>query len=310
MRYRFMTILPIMILCVALCCGPIYADMGPKPSVVVRFHGIDPEIRYYVTLMAKEESTGPYSSVSYLSGLAIEKPSEDGNIWQKFVDYQDTDGYHFLQYFADCTGSDEFRWGYYPPEYFKILVYFPDSDQFVACPEILHQYAFASYFDAVYSVDGLTAETSGYEGANNGAMTSNGTITAKATYSRRWQALGFLTRLILTIALEVLLAPLFGYVAKKQLMVITVVNLMTQVLLNAVLLWRGFQPNFVIHVLEYGLLELGIILVEALAYMLFLQRFSAPNAPKPHPAAYAAAANVVSFATGYFISRLLPQIFS
>ena len=64
MRYRFMTILPIMILCVALCCGPIYADMGPKPSVVVRFHGIDPEIRYYVTLMAKEESTGPYSSVS------------------------------------------------------------------------------------------------------------------------------------------------------------------------------------------------------------------------------------------------------
>ena len=119
-----------------------------------------------------------------------------------------------------------------------------------------------------------------------------------------------MTRLIHTIALEVLLAPLFGYVAKKQLMVITVVNLMTQVLLNAVLLWRGFQPNFVIYVLEYGLLELGIILVEALAYMLFLRRFSAPNAPKPHPAAYAAAANVVSFATGYFISRLLPQIFS
>ena len=44
--------------------------------------------------------------------------------------------------------------------------------------------------------------------------------------------------------------------------------------------------------------------------VLFLRRFSAPNAPKPHPAAYAAAANVVSFATGYFISRLLPQIFS
>jgi hypothetical protein len=37
-----------------------YADVGPKPSVVVAFRGLQDNC--YVTLLSKTESTGPYSA--------------------------------------------------------------------------------------------------------------------------------------------------------------------------------------------------------------------------------------------------------
>ena len=56
----------IVALCLTVCLFmglfsvPVFADTGPKPSVVVDFEGMEGEI-YYVTLLAKESSTGPYS---------------------------------------------------------------------------------------------------------------------------------------------------------------------------------------------------------------------------------------------------------
>ena len=38
----------------------IYADMGPKPSVVLDFYGLNSE-KCYVTLLSKEDSSGPWS---------------------------------------------------------------------------------------------------------------------------------------------------------------------------------------------------------------------------------------------------------
>ncbi len=284
------------------------ADMGPKPSVVVRFQGIEPGTRYYVTLMAQEESTGPHSSVTAFPELPVEAPSVDGDIWKKFVDYQDSDGFHFLQFFQDCTGKTEFQWAYYPPEHFKILVYFPDAEQFVECPEIFQQYAFDSYFDAVYSQNSLRAEEVSLSASDYQEETA-GTITARPTYAWAWQMEGFLARLILTIALEVLLAAAFGFSEGKQLMLILLTNFVTQVLLNLALQWMGFQPSFVLYVLKYGLLELGVFLAEAVVYGLLLGRLGGPDRPKGHPVLYAAAANCLSFVVGYLISRMLPQLF-
>ena len=37
----------------------VFADTGPKPSVVIEFVGLEKE-EYYVTLLSEETSTGPW----------------------------------------------------------------------------------------------------------------------------------------------------------------------------------------------------------------------------------------------------------
>lgn len=66
-------------------------------------------------------------------------------IWEKFLSYQDADQYFFLQEWWDCSESHQLCWSYFPPQKFKILLYFPEQDTFyVSYP--YEQYAFLSYF--------------------------------------------------------------------------------------------------------------------------------------------------------------------
>ena len=126
---------------------PVFADTGPKPSVVVDISGV--EGQYYATLLAAETTTGPWS----VSDGLYDPEGERTAIWQKFHDYSDPDGYHFLGCFAEVEDG-AFCWGYYPPERFKLLLYFPETDSFLACDEIMEQYAFDSYFEAELQDDG------------------------------------------------------------------------------------------------------------------------------------------------------------
>ena len=78
------------------------ADMGPKPSVRIEFTGIQGET-YYGTLLSLRDSTGPASAWKGNPEYARSHPGdEDYDIWLKFVEYQDTDGYYFLQEWWDC----------------------------------------------------------------------------------------------------------------------------------------------------------------------------------------------------------------
>ena len=121
----------ILFVCLLIAPTTAYADIGPKPSVNIEFEGIDS--KYYVTLLSETKSTGPYSAVDAHLDFDNEnyKPGDaDYDIWVKFKDYDDADGYYFLQYFKECTESDLFKWTYYPPHKFKVLIYFPQEDSF------------------------------------------------------------------------------------------------------------------------------------------------------------------------------------
>ncbi|NLG36379.1 MAG: hypothetical protein GX549_00090, partial [Clostridiales bacterium] len=107
------------------------ADIGPKPSVVVDFDGLDTHT-YYATLLSRQRTTGPYSAPGRDGAyLHYNKDDEDYGIFLKFTEYEDADGYYFLQFFSDCTQTHRFSWTYYPPREFKILLYFPETDSFV-----------------------------------------------------------------------------------------------------------------------------------------------------------------------------------
>jgi hypothetical protein len=140
MKKRLWVLVFILVLLIPTLSVTASADTGPKPSVVVRFKGLEQE-SYYVTLLSDKDSTGPWSKNNeYKTYYGDEK------IWEKLNSYSDPDDFYFLGCFADCADTDTFKWTYYPPSTFKILIYFPDYDRFVVSADTYERYAFDSYY--------------------------------------------------------------------------------------------------------------------------------------------------------------------
>lgn len=293
--------LSFIILCVAIIFifQPSYAygDIGPKPSVVINFEGLEGET-YYATLLSETSSTGPYSAVGRFQGdIRYGEDDEDYEIWQKFVSYEDEDGYYFLQYFNDCTETSQFKWGYYPPQKFKVLVYFPEFDSFVVS-KVYEKYAFDSY----YKIDVSNIELQSFS-------TFEG-ITALKDYNYTWEIISLIARIIATIAIEILIALLFGYREKNQLRIILITNIVTQTILNILLNTVNYFLGGLIFLLSYILMEVLVFAIEASVYSALLAKYSTNKLTKKrHAVFYALIANVVSFYTGYYIAKFIPGIF-
>lgn len=275
-----------------------YGDIGPKPSVVINFEGLENE-KYYVTLLSEVTSTGPHSVLGEHPGnQRYHEDDKDYDIWMKFVSYKDKDGYHFLQYFSDCTETSQFTWGYYPPRKFKILLYFPEYDKFVVSEEVYERYAFDSY----YFVDA--------KGLDIQAETSDLSIKAVRNYEYKWELVSLFARIIATIIVEILMALLFGFRSKKQLLVIGTVNIITQSILNILLNIFNYNQGSMAFVFHYVWMELLVFAIEAAAYSALLHKYSAREPVKRWAVPlYALAANAVSFGAGLYISFLIPGIF-
>jgi hypothetical protein len=114
-----------------------HADVGPKPSVVIDFNGLDGET-FYATLLSSVTSTGPYSALddSNQEYAHYQEGDKEYDVFLKFAEYEDVDGFYFLQFFQDCSQTQQFSWTYYPPKEFKILLFFPETDRFVVSDEI------------------------------------------------------------------------------------------------------------------------------------------------------------------------------
>lgn len=156
-------------------------------------------------MLSERSSTGPYSAVGSFEGDSrYAEDEEDYEIWSKFVNYEDKDGYFFLQFFRDCTETSEFKWTYYPPQRFKILMYFPEYDSFTVS-DVYERYAFDSY----YKVDGNNIELmplSNFDG-----------LKAVKNYAYTGEIISLIARIVGTIVIEVVVALLFGYRTRNQL---------------------------------------------------------------------------------------------
>ena len=265
------------------------ADIGPKPSVVVDFTGFEGKT-YYVTLLSSTESTGPFSApdISSLEDLRYEENDDEFDIFIKFAEYKDPDGFYFLQPFSDCTQTHSFRWSYYPPQEFKVLVYFPDTDSF-AVSSSYERYAFDSYFTAGPD------ESSGI----------NITLSVVKSYNYSNELLSLAVRIILTIAAETAVALLFRLKDKKTLRFIAVVNIITQTALNASLNIINFRMGVMAFVMYYIILEPIVFAAETLLYLFRLK----DKASKTKLVFYAFSANAASFIIGILLAYWLPGIF-
>lgn len=265
----------------------VYADSGPKPSVHITFENMGEEV-CYGTLLSKSDSTGP-ASVWDGNPDNIYNYELDMDIWQAFVDYEDADGYFFLQRGWLCSESKELNWTYYPPSSFKILLYYPESNTYTVS-DIYERYAFDSYFRVM--MDGLEI----------------GYVDDKA-YDFTWELISLICRVVITIVLEIAIAWLFGLRKKRLITTVLGVNFVTQIGLNVFLNIINYNRGAYMFIFCYVLLEILVFIVEAIFYVILFRKSGDTRISTMRTVSYALTANIVSFIGGMVIAKLVPGIF-
>lgn len=310
------------------------ADTGPKPSVHVTFENMGDEL-CYGTLLSKTPSTGPAEAWDGTEDGKYFFNGADETVWRAFVEFKDEDGFYFLQWFWRADEKKTLNWRYYPPQTFKILLYYPDratesgaadnsaggatrdsktsaASGAFCVSDVLERYAFHSY----YFVDmrNVQSETIG----------TIAKISATQGYDYSAEILGFFVRFIITLGVETLLALAFGLRTKRAFLTVLAANGATQVALN-ILLNVQMHFNNVYGVLPlYFFAELFVFVAEAALYCFILGKRknggengsadenggkAAIAYSKKRLILYAFTANLVSFCIGLPLAILLPAVF-
>lgn len=312
------------------------ADTGPKPSVRVTFENMGDEL-CYGTLLSKTPSTGPARAWDGTEKGKYIYEGADEAVWRAFTEFKDEDGFYFLQWFWRADEKKALNWTYYPPQTFKILLYYPDRatksgaednsaggatrDSETAAAsgafcvsDVLKRYAFHSY----YFVD--MAEIADNTDGNLIAATP---LPVTQNYDYSAEILGFFVRFIVTLGVETLLALAFGLRTKRAFLTVLAANGVTQIALNLLLNVRLHFDNVYGVISLYFFAELFVFAAEAALYCFILgKRKNGGNGSadenggkaaiaysKKRLILYAFTANLVSFCIGLPLAILLPAVF-
>lgn len=283
------------------------ADTGPKPSVRITFENLGDEL-CYGTLLSSRESTGPSSAWNGKEDDA--RHNENPNysyqtfgydIWKAFVDYAENDDFYFLQEAWQINEAKELAWTYYPPNEFKILLYFPETGEF-SISGVYERYAFDSYFTV--NMDGVKLSVD-----YNEELSSDERINAFKSYNYTVEIVSLVARIIITIIIEMAIALLFGFRKKKQLLLLIGVNAATQIILNVLLNVINYNLGELAFVVFYILFEIAVFVIEAILYCTIMKKISENPKRNWFYALYALIANAVSFSAGFIVAQMLPGIF-
>lgn len=283
------------------------ADMGPKASVRIIFENMGDEL-CYGTLLSQKPSTGPSTvwdgNEEYARHNGNENYSNelfDYQTWTAFAEYKDTDGYYFLQEGWKVSETKQISWTYYPPDSFKILLYYPETQTFIVSG-IYERYAFDTYYTV--DMNGVNIGSVSY----NEEMSTDERIEAYRSYNFRAEITSLVARILITIAIETVVALLFGFRKKNQFLLLIAVNTATQILLNVILNVINYSSGELAFFVFYILLEIAIFVIEALLYCRFLKSKSENPKGNRFYWLYALIANAVSFGAGIIVAQMLPGI--
>ena len=253
------------------------ADTGPKPFIQINIDGKCDNC--YLTLLSKTESTGPYNSVYIFPYLNEEEKEID----KKFSSYDDKDGFYYIHSIGDIS-EGEYKWSYFPPSTFKVLIYDKTNDKFITDDNIYETYAFGSYFTLKLNNDSFSMEKS---------------------YNYGKEIWTFLLRFSACLIIEIGIALLFR-IYKQELFVVLGANVVTQLILN---IWLNLYVYY--HGLQYWiyfsyvLLEIFIFILETIIYYWGINKVAGKYNYKCHNLlkllAYSFVANAVSFGVGFIL---------
>lgn len=206
------------------------------------------------------------------------------------MEYEDSDGYRWITKYWEMHGNGAFSWSYYPPNNFKVLIMTEDNQYYTT--NVLERYAFGSYYkvDVSEAVDGELDATIVIQNVEH-------------NYNYLKEITTFLIRLVLTIAIEIGIALVFGFKKKSYIIAILIVNLVTQVFLNAVLnITTYFEGQFVAMVF-FIIGEFFVLMIELIFYIIYFKT------QKLKVVFYAILANMISFIAGFGLYILEQIIF-
>lgn len=248
----------------------VSADMGPKPASYITIKGIEGD---YVACFASKDTTGP--NFDYDSWLEYDTGIEYNSIMK----YSDEDGFKWITTYFKCSGTQEISFTYYCPSEYKIVIY--QNDEFLIATDILEMYAFTTY----YEVDFL-----------EGISVSQENIKVINTYNYFNEILNLVIRVVLTLVIEIGLLFLFKLYTKRNLSIVIIVNLATQIFLNVVVNIELFYSGFLSALILLFVLEIFILIIENVLYQALFKE-------KKHWVIliYSILANVLSFVCGLII---------
>jgi len=275
----------LLVLVAVLCLIPFItqADMGPKPSIDI-FVQNPPSGEYFLDLLINKDA--PYDNIPEEERAKYD-PEKLG-----ILEAYDEDGWYpglahgtGVPMFGTLTGEMKngemyHKFGYIVPNHFKIIIVTPDKQVLVS--EELHKKVFHETFILDYNT-----------------MQVRKTISPLSGYLRQ-----FAMTLGATLIIEGVVLMLLGFSLKKNWLVFLIVNLVTQVIMTAVLgtvlIRSGLFNAYIIFVP----LEIGILVAEAIAFR-FLLRGHSPG----RKIGYAILANVASAAAGWLLIAQEYQMF-
>lgn len=276
----------LVLVCAFLTLGiNAFADIGPKPSLTIDVTGDVKGKEYYIALLSPHET-------HYTDEYVDKQPS----VWRELYGFSLTDEYYIYnspavdRVYYGMTGSDSATWGYHPPQEFKILLYFPESGSFIVS-EKLEKYAFSSYFTVKVNGDAMTVDKNG---GVRGVLVEIG---------------GLIIRIALTVLIEIGVALGFGYRGKRELRLILIMNIITQILLNALIAFGDYRIGAFGAFLANIVGEIAVLIAEALVYSAKLPKITEQETNSRRALGYAFIANLASFLGGGVLMFLTGLIF-
>ncbi len=289
--YRIILILLAILLTALPTPLSVAADTGPKEAVHIEVRGTE-EMTCYITLLSQSSTTGP--AAPWEPGMPTKTyTEEEEKVFWAMVEYEDPDGFYFLQNFSSVKLDEPYTWGYYPPKTFKVLLYFPATETFL-CSEVLERYAFDTYYTIDVADGALGAAELDPDRSNDDRL------HAYRAYNLRRELLGLGFRVLLTLAVELAIALAFGLRGKAAFLLIAGANALTQLLLNLGL--NLFLMGEAGTVAIYILLELSVLIGEALFYGRYVDRKCTKHRPLWYYGLYAAVANATTLLLGLFMA--------
>ena len=289
MKEKFSQLIFVFLCILMLFPVGVSGDTGPKPSIRIQFKNMGDEL-CYGTLLSKEESTGPARAWDG-EEENINLDFVDRDIWEAFVNYEDSDGYYFLQWAWKVNDTKELAWTYYPPNEFKVLLYYPETNTFISS-DVCKRYAFDTYYTV--DMDGIEIGSIKYDENLSG----NQRLIMHKSYEFKNEVKALVYRILITVVVEVLIGLLFKF-RNKELLYILLINVITQIILNVLLnVYTGFGYYFV-----YLSLESLVFVIEAIFYCLMFKK------KKGYCVLYALVANIASFVIGLYLANLFPGLF-
>ena len=269
MRRHLLALLVCVLLCLMVLPGTASADSGPKPAVTITVVNA-PAGEYYLDCSSPTPAT-MQTSIRQTTTPIFSKGCGTGR-WT--AEYPALAGGTSVPLFGDLRPGEDgtHRFTYYGlPRAFRIAVSGPDGAQ--ATDEPFTRTVFYTHLTYDWETNSIT----------------------RATSPAGFYGVQFLSTLVPTLLVEGGLLWLFGFRARRDWLVFLAVNLVTQAGLH---LWIATDlVSIGDSALQYLVLlvaEVPILLVELIAYVFLLKEYSGLRR-----AAYAACANIASYAVGY-----------